>query len=231
MTSILCVTDDKHVIDQLRPAFAREGDTVCGARVDTALRTVHGVRPRLIILDLDTQGVAERRLLTSMCKRTPVVVLSTSVLERDVVAALTDGADDYITKPFNPSLLVSRVKAVLRRYEFVARDNGRLDGQETTYRIDGAVFEPSLHRIVDGVVCIALTPTQSRILHLLLAHETEAVSTERVVSHLQEWGSAPDKGVIRTHIRYLRQKVAQLPANPYVIQTVHGVGYMARKAN
>jgi len=230
MAAILCITDDRNLVDQLRRAFGRAGDEVLTAPTRmAALRTAQELRPHLVILDLDTPAVAGRQLLSSLHQRTPVVVLSATAREEDVLAALAAGADDYVKKPFSPSMLVGRVKAVLRRIELVSRDTQRQDKQEAIYRIGSAVFEPALHRIVDGAACVALTPTQSHILQLLCAHEGQAVSTERIVSHLRGWGDPPDKGVIRTHIRYLREKVARLPDDPQVIQTVQGIGYRVRQ--
>jgi len=231
MAAILCISDDRNLIDQLRRAFVRAGDEVLTAQTRMAvLRAAQELRPHLVILDLDTPAVAGRQLLSLLHERTPVVVLSTTAREEDVLEVLAEGADDYVKKPFSAAMIVGRVKAVLRRIDLVSRDTQRQDPQEATYRIGSAVFEPSLHRIVDGATCVALTPTQSHILQLLCAHEGQAVSTERIVSHLGGWGDAPDRGVIRTHIRYLREKVERLPDDSQVIQTVQGIGYRVRPA-
>lgn len=185
MAVILCISDDRNLIDQLRRAFVRAGDEVLTAQTRmAALRAAQELRPHLVILDLDTPAVAGRQLLSLLHERTPVVVLSTTVREEDVLEVLAEGADDYVKKPFSAAMIVGRVKAVLRRIDLVSRDTQRQDPQEATYRIGSAVFEPSLHRIVDGATCVALTPTQSHILQLLCAHEGQAVSTERIVSHL-----------------------------------------------
>ncbi len=236
MTAILCVDSDLYATDLLRYAFEREGFAVAVARTGhDAARLVRETRPRLVTLDLDTIDSATARVLPSLrtLSKAPIVALSIRTGDEDVIAGFEGGVDDYVAKPFNMEVLVTRVKAVLRRADLTTRQERLVDARATTtYRIGGAVFDAALNRIAgvgQGGACITLTPTQNRILRLLYAHEGQPVSSERIIKHLWGEGREQGAGVIRTHIRHLREKIARLPGHPQPIHTIPRFGYVARQ--
>src|SRR5579875_3791422 len=175
MTRILCVDGDAYLTGMLNYAFGREGfDVLVAPTGYEAMRIVRESRPSLVILDLDTPntGLQAIHALHALA-RAPVVVLSTRGRDEDVIAGFDGGADDYVAKPFNMQVFVTRVKAVLRRANLAmqAHAQEQENAAGRIYRIHEAVFDPLLNRIVDGVTYINLTPTQSRILQLLFLHE------------------------------------------------------------
>lgn len=231
MTKILCVDNDRYLTDLLRYAFEREGFDVAIAHTGhDATRLVREKAPHLVTLDLDTVDDARRQVLPSlrMLSRAPIVALSTATGDEDIIAGFERGADDYVAKPFNMEVLVIRVKAVLRRAALVARPQEQQGPASvaTAYHFRGAIFDVALNRIVCGDTCINLTPMQTRILHLLFLNEGQPVSAERILKHV--WGESSESslGLIRTHIRHMREKIALLPGHPRPIHTVPRFGYM-----
>jgi len=234
MTKILCVDNDRYLTDLLRYAFEREGfDVAIAHSGHDAARLVREKAPHLITLDLDTIDDAKRLALPSlrMLSRAPIVALSTATGDEDVIAGFEGGADDYVAKPFNMEVLVTRVKAVLRRSMLVTpqEERGGATSTGTAYHIRGAVFDVALNRIAGGDMRINLTPMQTRILHVLFLNEGQPVSAERILK--QVWGedSESNVGLIRTHIRHMREKIALLPGHPQPIRTVPRFGYEVRQ--
>ena len=220
---LLCVDDDQHLVDLLRYAFEREGFAVQTAHTARdAMRLLRARLPDLVILDVNIPGMNGLQLLSWLraFSRIPVVLLTGHGREDDIIAGFGLGADDYVAKPCNIEVLVTRVKAVLRRTRPHARP-----ATTAGYRIHGAIFTPATQEIVGDDVCIKLTPTESRILHLLLLHEGRTLSVAYILRHIQRYDTASQPGVVKTHIRNLRTKLGRLAQGPQPIRTVRGVGY------
>jgi DNA-binding response OmpR family regulator len=159
----------------------------------------------------------------------PVIMLTARAQDDDIIAGFGQGADDYVAKPFSVQVLINRVKAVLRR----AKPNPeRLPAGGPSYRIHGSVFDAELNEIVapDGMR-VKLTPTESRILHLLFLHEGQVLSAERIMERIWGYDSESDVNVIKTHIRHLREKIGSLPNSPSPIRTLPGVGYVVNQSD
>jgi len=232
MTKILCVDNDRYLTDLLRYAFEREGFSVTVAYTGhDATRLAREERPHVVTLDLDTIDGATMMVLPALrtLSRVPIVALSTRTRDEDVIAGFEGGADDYVTKPFNMEILVTRVKAVLRRASLVTPLKSRERAEAATFRIQGAVFDVAFNRIVDDAMSINLTPTQSRILHMLCMHRGQAMSTEHIMTHLWDEGRRRNAGAVRTHIKSLREKIGRLPGHPQPIRTLPGYGYLVRQ--
>jgi two-component system alkaline phosphatase synthesis response regulator PhoP len=220
---LLCVDDDQHLVDLLRYAFEREGFAVQTAHTARdAMGLLRARLPDLVILDVNMPGMNGLQILSWLrtFSRIPVVLLTGRGREDDIIAGLGLGADDYVVKPCSVEVLTNRVKAVLRRTRPHARPVATAG-----YRIHGALFTPARQEIVGNDVYIKLTPTESRILHLLLLHEGRALSVAYILRHIQRYDAASQPSVVKTHIRNLRTKLGRLSQGAQPIRTVRGVGY------
>lgn len=234
MPTILCIDDDPYQTDLLRYGLARAGfDLVTVGTSREGLQRVRTAPVDLVILDVDIPDRDSATALIALCTRTtiPVIMLTARARDEDIIAGLDQGADDYVVKPFNMQVFVLRVRAVLRRAG--ARSGGGVNKMAgRTYRVAGALFDADTHELsaADGT-CVRLTPTESRILALLLGHAGQVLAAARIMECLWGHTSESDVNVIKTHVRHLRAKIAKLPGSPYPIRTIPGVGYAASRGD
>ena len=169
----------------------------------------------------DTDGFAILRKIREKGLRFPVIMLTARVEDRDKIIGLSMGADDYITKPFNPLEMVSRVKAQLRRYTFY--DNQQKNDNVFDYA--GLVVNKDTHKCTLYEKEIALTPIEFNILWLLCENAGKVVSAEDIFQ--QVWGEKylDCSNTVMVHIRRIREKMNEPSRNPKFIKTVWGVGY------
>ena len=208
MAKILCVDDDQYLTDLLRYALAREGFEVRMAHTGRdALRLIRSESLDLIILDVNIPDMNGFKVLSSLraFSQIPVVMLTARSQDEDIIAGFGQGADDYVAKPFSVQVLINRIKAVLRRAK---PQPEQLPAGSSTYQIQGAVFDAELNEIVGQDVRVRLTPTESRILHLLFLHEGQVLSAERIMERIWGYDSESDVNVIKTHIRHLQEKIS-----------------------
>ena len=226
--TVLCVDDDVHLTDLLQYALTREGYNVRVAHDGvSALRLVDLDPPDVAILDAnlpDTDGFTLCVQLRSGLG-IPVVILTARQSDEDQIAGLGRGADDYIIKPFNMQILIHRLRAVIQRAYPVAT----LREEARSYQVGSGVFNPEQSQIMGGTTAVKLTPTESKILALLVHHEGNPVPAQRIMNHV--WGFETESGiaVVKTHVRRLRAKITQAIGSISVIQTVPNVGYMFRQ--
>ena len=156
----------------------------------------------------------------------PVIMLTAKVENTDKINGLTIGADDYITKPFNPLEVVARVKAQLRRYK---RYNYKISEKNDYYEIGGLFINKSTHECTLLGKSVNLTPIEFNILWLLCEKDGNVVSSEEIFERV--WGEKYLDGnnTVMVHIRRLREKLGEKPRNPKFIKTVWGVGYKIGK--
>ncbi len=156
----------------------------------------------------------------------PVIMLTAKVENTDKINGLTIGADDYITKPFNPLEVVARVKAQLRRYK---RYNYKISEKNDYYEIGGLFINKSTHECTLLGKPVNLTPIEFNILWLLCEKDGNVVSSEEIFERV--WGEKYLDGnnTVMVHIRRLREKLGEKPRNPKFIKTVWGVGYKIGK--
>lgn len=220
---VLIIDEDPGVLALLR--FGLEQDDFTVVTVDSgqqALKTAYNTHPDLIILDV----MMEEADGWSICRRlrymsdVPIIVLSTSARERDVIDALSMGADEYLTKPRSLEELKARVRAILRRASMSRERSWEPIYEDGDLRID----------LADGVIrrggeLIHLTPTESRLLMCLVSRKGEVVPHRDLL--INAWGQEYAEAVdyLSVYIRYLREKVEQDPSNPRYIQTRWGIGY------
>lgn len=157
----------------------------------------------------------------------PIIMLTAKVTDMDKITGLTLGADDYLTKPFNPLELVARVKAQLRR---VTQYNQGSQSQSQVIDFSGIVINKQTHECFLNEREVALTPTEFSILWLLCENRGEVISSERLFKEV--WGDKyfkNENNTVMVHIRRLREKLQEPPGNPKFIKTVWGVGYKVEK--
>jgi len=221
---ILIVDDEPNVGDVLSIYLQREGFSTSIARDGrAALDAIRSQPPDLMILDvmlphLDGLRIV-RRLREVDESDVPILILSAKTEESDRILGLEIGADDYVTKPFSPKEVVSRVKAMLRRTKHTTlavekpADFGRL-------HIDPRTREVHL----DGQLC-ALTAKEFDLLWFLARHPRQVFSRDQLLEHVWGFAEYVDPSTVTVHVRRLREKIEDDPSRPQFVQTVWGVGY------
>lgn len=225
---ILCIDDDTYLTGLLRYALSRAGFTVHVANSGAAaLRATRRQPPDLVLLDLtlpDADGLEICTYLRGQC-RLPVIILSGREGEAAIARGFECGADDYITKPFSMHVLIYRIEAVLRRTHPVAVERPA----KRLLRVHDGWLDTEQHQLSRHGATVKLTATESKIFSLLLVHDGQALSAERILDAIWDYDSETNVSVIKTHIRYLRGKLATLFADVQLIHTVRGLGYTYRR--
>ena len=226
---ILVVDDERGIADLVELYLKNEGFAVRKFYNATdALACVRTEELDLAILDVmlpDMDGF-------TLCARIreehfwPIIMLTARVEDIDKIMGLTIGADDYITKPFNPLELVARVKTQLRRYTRYNRPEGEAaPAQENEHDIRGLVINKDTHKCTLYGKNIALTPIEFGILWYLCEHQGRVVSSEELFEAV--WGEKylDNNNTVMAHIGRLREKLGEPPRKPRFVKTVWGVGY------
>lgn len=224
--SILVVDDEKEIRDLIEIYLANENYHVLKASNGLeALNVLSTNNVDLIILDVmmpkldGIQACLKIREYMNM----PIIMLSAKGEDMDKIFGLTTGADDYITKPFNPLELIARVKSQLRRYKKL---NGSAVSEEGIIEIDDLIINTETHEVKVGDNDIKLTPREFDILVLLAKNRGIVFSIERIYQAVwkEEFYEADDNTVM-VHIRKIREKIENDSRKPKYIKTVWGVGY------
>ena len=222
MARILVVEDERVIAAGLQDELLAEGYEVevVGDGLAAEERARAGAFD-LILLDVmlpRKDGFAVCRSLRASGSRTPIIILTARVQDSDKILGLELGADDYVTKPFNPAELLARVRAVLRRARGEAEPAAAWEHRDL--RVDFVRLEA--HR---GGRPLALTPTEFRILRFMIDHRGQAITFDQLLAHVWGDGVFMSDRVIYTHINNLRQKIEDEPSRPRLIVSLRGVGY------
>ncbi len=219
---ILCVEDDVDLQKNLSFILWREGyEVLCAQTGEKALELGRKEKPDLILLDLMLPGIDGYKVC-SILKKDPntsgilIIMVTAKKRMEDVIAGLKDYADDYVTKPFEPQILLARIQALLRRKIRTA------EGPSTTLEIDGLVINRGAYEVLAGGRQIALTKTEFDILALLAGKPNQVFSRSRILDNVREDGYPITERVVDYHLTGLRKKLGR--AGKY-IHTVRGVGY------
>jgi two-component system KDP operon response regulator KdpE len=220
---ILVVDDEPRMIRFIQMNLELEGYQVSeAANGFEALNKVRDELPDLIILDVmmpDMDGFETLRLLREI-SQVPIIMLTVKADESDKVKGLELGADDYVTKPFSPKELSSRVKAVLRRTETPA------PVEKSLLKIDDYLQIDFDHRLViAGGKEIKLRPTEFRLLYHLVNNAGRVMTQDQLLSKAWGYEYREESHYLRLYVTYLRQKIEPDPAHPRYILTERGVGY------
>lgn len=223
--NILVLDDEKEIADLVELFLINEGYKVFKFyESKPAIRCIESTHLDMALLDVmlpDTDGFSILKGIREKGLRFPVIMLTARVEDKDKIIGLSIGADDYITKPFNPLEMVSRVKAQLRRYTFY--DNQQRN--EKIFDYAGLIVNKDTHKCTLYEKEIALTPIEFNILWLLCENADKVVSTEDIFKAV--WGEKylDCSNTVMVHIRRIREKMHEPSRNPKFIKTVWGVGY------
>lgn len=229
---ILIIEDETNIMELVAYNLEKEGWLVSKARTgDEGWEKIQQEHPDLILLDLMLPGldgleICRRTRQNKTTRDIPIIMLTAKAEEADRVLGLESGADDYVTKPFSPRELVARVRAVLRRV-----DNTFADAEEReTITLGPIKMDLRQHKVLVKNQEVELTPKEFDLLHLLLSHPGRAFSREYLLENLWGYEFFGDTRTVDVHVRRLRQKIEEDPAQPYWLETVRGVGYRIREA-
>ncbi|MBS3947049.1 MAG: response regulator transcription factor [Dethiobacter sp.] len=228
MAKVLVVDDEKTIVKGLKFGLEKEGYEVVPAYDgEEALRLFAAEKPDLIILDLMLPGVDGFEVCRRLRKSSdvPIVMLTARGEDIDKILGLELGADDYVTKPFNPRELVARVKAILRRAQ-----SGVLDpAQMQVIRLQEMQIDLLQHKVRVKNKEVELTGKEFALLSLLASHPGRVFSREQLLEQIWGYDYYGDARTVDVHIRHLREKLEQAPGSPQLILTVWGVGYKFRE--
>lgn len=225
---ILVVDDEKEIRDLIEIYLRNEGFQVIKASDgQEALSIVQQQNVHLIILDIMMPKMDGMNFCRKVRERQemPIIMLSAKTHDMDKVLGLSTGADDYVSKPFNPIELIARVKSQLRRYIRFARSHHHAD----EIVIEDMVINHKTHTVtIDGQE-IKLTPREFTILELLARNRGMVFSSEQIYE--KAWNDVfyQSDNTVMVHIRKIREKIEENPRKPRFIKTVWGVGYKIEK--
>ena len=224
--TILIVDDEKEITDLVEIYLKNDGYQVC--KCNNGKEALAGIETQeidLAILDImlpDIDGF-------SLCKKIretyyfPIIMLTAKVEDIDKINGLTMGADDYMTKPFNPLELVTRVKSQLRRYR---RYNTKEDKESEEFHIRGLDIWKDRHLCTLNGKDLELTPMEFDIVWLLCENANKVVDTEQLFETVwKEKYLENNNNTVMAHVARIREKMHEVPRNPKYIKTVWGVGY------
>lgn len=224
---ILVVDDEKEIADLLELYLSNEGYQVHKCYDGESAKRVVAEQPLdMALLDVmlpDVDGFTLCRLIRER-HNYPILMLTAKTGDVDKIRGLTIGADDYITKPFNPLEVLARVKAQLRRYK-----NYNDAAASSVYEVGGLMIDNERHECTLYGKPVALTPIEFKILWTLCENDGKVVSSEQLFETV--WGEEylDCNNTVMVHIRRLREKLGEPPRNPKYIRTVWGVGYKIEK--
>jgi len=218
---ILLVDDDPDLLAVTGFALQQAGFLVVKAADGVAaLDAFQREQPDLAVLDINMPHITGFELAEKLRERSriPLIMLTARSEEADVVRALALGADDYLSKPFSPRILLARVRALLRR--------AGLEAEESVAVGSLSLDLPELTLLGLSRGSVRLTPLEARFLQLLFAHAGRTVPTDRLLIHV--WGNRAggNRQLLKQLVHRLRQKVEADPANPLLIKTMPNVGYL-----
>ena len=227
---ILIVDDEKEIRDLIEIYLKGEGYRVLKAENgEEALNILESNDIDLIVLDVMMPKVngIDTCLKIREEREMPIIMLSAKSEDIDKILGLNTGADDYLTKPFNPLELVARIKSQLRRYKKFS--NGNIveikDKKDKILEIDELIINLETHEIFKCGAEIKLTPTEFDILVLLAGNRGKVFSIENIYSSVWKQEFMQSDNTVMVHIRKIREKIEDNPRSPKYIKTVWGVGY------
>lgn len=232
MQKILIVDDEKEIRDLIEIYLKSEGyETLKAADGEEALNILNKEEPDLIILDImmpKMNGI-DACLKIREERQMPIIMLSAKSEDVDKILGLNMGADDYLTKPFNPLELVARVKSQLRRFYKLNPKATKKEEDGNTINIEDMIINLDTHEIFIGDKEIKLTPTEFDILVLLAKNKGKVFSIANIYESVWNQEFLESDNTVMVHIRKIREKIEINPKNPKYLKVVWGVGYKIEK--
>ena len=230
MAKILVCDDDKDIVEAIDIYLTQEGYEVLKAYDgDEAIKVLKRNEVHLLIMDVMMPRLDGIRATLKIRENMslPIIILSAKSEDADKILGLNIGADDYITKPFNPLELVARVKSQLRRYTQLG-STARSDNQ-SEFRTGGLVIRDDLKEVTADGEKVKLTPIEYNILLLLVKNQGKVFSINQIYENIWNEEAIGADNTVAVHIRHIREKIEINPKEPRYLKVVWGVGYKVEK--
>ena len=230
MAKILVCDDDKEIVEAIEIYLTQDGHQVLEAY--DGIEVVEILKKEsvdLLIMDIMMPRMDGIRATLKIREKhnIPIIILSAKSEDADKILGLNIGADDYITKPFNPLELVARVKSHLRRY--MQLGSTTIKESEAVYTVGGLAINDDLKEVtVDGEP-VKLTPIEYNILLLLVKHQGKVFSIDQIYENIWNENAVGVDNTVAVHIRHIREKIEINPKEPRYLKVVWGVGYKIEK--
>ena len=229
MTNILVCDDDKEIVDAIEIYLQQEGYQIYKAYDgEQAIKVLKEINIQLLIIDImmpRLDGI-HATLKIREFSSVPIIFLSAKSEDTDKILGLNMGADDYITKPFNPLELVARVKSNLRRYTQLGSLNVETNA---LYQVGGLCMNDDTKEVtVDGEP-VKLPPIEYNILFLLVKNQGKVFSIDQIYENIWNEEAIGADNTVAVHIRHIREKIEINPKEPRYLKVVWGVGYKVEK--
>ena len=228
MYTVLICDDDKAILDSLEIYLHLEGYEVIKAENgEEALKAAQENEIHCIILDIMMPGLdgLNATLKLRETKNLPIILLSAKSEDTDKITGLSFGADDYVTKPFNPLELMARVKSQIRRYVSL----GSMEVRENVLTTGGLTLDPDSKEVTLDGEPVRLTATEYGILELLMRNMGRVLSTNQIYEAVWNEPAFSTEKTVTVHIRRIREKIEINPKEPKYLKVVWGIGYKIEK--
>ncbi|RFU64050.1 response regulator transcription factor [Bacillus sp. V59.32b] len=226
--NVLVVDDEKEIRDAIEIYLKNEGITVIKASDGIeAIERLEEQEVHLIILDImmpRMDGISTTFKIREQ-KNIPIIILSAKSEDSDKVLGLQVGADDYVTKPFNPLELIARVKSQLRRYVTL----GTYEGNSKLINLNGLTLDREAKEVAIHGEVVKLTPIEYKIAELLMSHPGRVFSINEIYERVWKEPCYNAENTVAVHIRKIREKIEINPKNPRYLKVVWGIGYKMEK--
>lgn len=227
--NILIVDDESSIVTLIQYNLEQAGfQTAAAFDGEEALQKVLSEKPDLIILDwmlpkLDGMEVCKQ--LRQQKIMTPILMLTAKDEEVDKVLGLELGADDYMTKPFSPRELIARVKAILRRQQFLSEHQGEEVQESDFLQVGDVKIYQNLYEAYYKDQLLELTPKEFELLLYLMKNKGRVLSRDQLLNAVWNYDFAGDTRIVDVHISHLREKIEENTKKPHYIKTIRGIGY------
>ncbi|MEC3523897.1 response regulator transcription factor [Bacillus paranthracis] len=228
--TIMVVDDEKEIRELIAIYLKNEGYKVLQAENgEEGLELLKKNEVHLIVLDIMMPKIDGIHMCMKVREiaEMPIIMLSAKTQDMDKILGLTTGADDYVTKPFNPLELIARIKSQLRRY---MKMNGGISAQnENEVEIGDMKINVTTHKVTIADQEVKLTPREFAILELLARNQGMVMSAEQIYERVWKEEAFQSDNTVMVHIRKIREKIEENPRKPRYVKTVWGVGYKIEK--
>lgn len=230
MARILVCDDDKEIVEAIDIYLTQEGYDVSKAYDGMeALKVMNNENIDLLVIDVMMPKLDGIRATLKIRENNniPIIILSAKSEDADKILGLNIGADDYVTKPFNPLELVARVKSQLRRYTKLGSTAGVKN--DNSYSTGGLVIHDDLKEVTVDGEAVKLTPIEYNILLLLVKNQGRVFSIDQIYEKIWNEDAIGVDNTVAVHIRHIREKIEINPKEPRYLKVVWGVGYKVEK--
>lgn len=225
---IVICDDDKDIVRALQIYLSnRNYELLCAYTGREALDFVKKGDISLVLLDImmpEMDGITALRAIREK-SNVPVILITAKSEDADKVLGLDVGADDYITKPFNPLELIARVNSQIRRYTSLGSIAEKMNSNDNMYKSGDLIIDDNTKQVTVGGKEVKLTPTEYNILKFLTQNKGKVYSIEQIYENVWEDEAYGAENIIAVHIRHIREKIEINPREPRYLKVIWGIGY------